>query len=382
MKFITYEERMYSVHDSLVYISRRNQKLVKNSYQSPILHDLSNIEIQLDNNLQSLLFEAIEELSKLDGFIKDKLNGFPMIVLRSESLSSAQIEHYHASNRNIAAAQIRPTKNKETNIIKNNLESLVLFLKEENKIDKETIVKINSKIMDDESVDIRTKVNWIGESNSIPHTADFVPPHPEYLDKNINEFISFCKRDDIHPLVQAAFAYAYFETIHPFIDGNGRTGRIFIQVLLKEKNYLDELYVPFSMGLIKNDKKHIEALNEFRKGNYRSIIKLFLENSLGFVPIIYKTLKDLIAIKDRWLSKISARSDALAWKIIDELIYQPVVSVNYIKEKYQINDQAVRNNFNILEKADIINKIGNSKRNVMYEAKEIISLIDELTLNK
>lgn len=382
MKFITYEERMYSVHDSLVYISRRNQKLVKNSYQSPILHDLSNIEIQLDNNLQSLLFEAIEELSKLDGFIKDKLNGFPMIVLRSESLSSAQIEHYHASNRNIAAAQIRPTKNKETNIIKNNLESLVLFLKEENKIDKETIVKINSKIMDDESVDIRTKVNWIGESNSIPHTADFVPPHPEYLDKNINEFISFCKRDDIHPLVQAAFAYAYFETIHPFIDGNGRTGRIFIQVLLKEKNYLDELYVPFSMGLIKNDKKHIEALNEFRKGNYRSIIKLFLENSLGFVPIIYKTLKDLIAIKDRWLSKISARSDALAWKIIDELIYQPVVSVNYIKEKYQINDQAVRNNFNILEKADIINKIGNSKRNVMYEAKEIISLIDELTLKK
>lgn len=382
MKFITYEERMYSVHDSLVYISRRNQKLVKNSYQSPILHDLSNIEIQLDNNLQSLLFEAIEELSKLDGFIKDKLNGFPMIVLRSESLSSAQIEHYHASNRNIAAAQIRPTKNKETNIIKNNLESLVLFLKEENKIDKETIVKINSKIMDDESVDIRTKVNWIGESNSIPHTADFVPPHPEYLDKNINEFISFCKRDDIHPLVQAAFAYAYFETIHPFIDGNGRTGRIFIQVLLKEKNYLDELYVPFSMGLIKNDKKHIEALNEFRKGNYRSIIKLFLENSLGFVPIIYKILKDLIAIKDRWLSKISARSDALAWKIIDELIYQPVVSVNYIKEKYQINDQAVRNNFNILEKADIINKIGNSKRNVMYEAKEIISLIDELTLNK
>ena len=179
MKFITYEERMYSGYDSLVYISKRNQKLMKNPYQSLILNDLSNIEIQLENNLQSLLLEAIEELSKLDGFIKDKLNGFPMIVLRSESLSSTQIEHYNASNRNIAAAQIRPTKNKETIIVKNNLESLVLFLEKENKIDKETIIKINSKIIDDESVDIRTKLNWIGESNSIPHTAEFVPPHPE-----------------------------------------------------------------------------------------------------------------------------------------------------------------------------------------------------------
>jgi len=381
MKFITYEKRMYRIHDQLTYISRRNQKLKENPYLSSVLSDLSNINIELDNNLQNMLLEAIEELSKLDGFIKDKLNGFPMIVLRSESLSSTQIEHYNASNRNIAQAQIMPTTNKETNIIKNNLESLVLFLEEDNKIDRDTIVKINSKVMNDEGVDIRTEVNWIGKSNSIPHTADFVPPHPEHLEKNINEFIKFCKRDDIHPLLQAAFAYAYFETIHPFIDGNGRTGRILIQVLLKEKGYLDELHVPFSMGLIKNNQRHIEALNEFRKGNYNSIIELFLENSLAVVPLIYNTLNELINIKNSWLSKVSARSDALVWDIIDELIYQPVISVNYIKDKYKANDQAVRNNFNILEEANIISKIGNSKRNVMYEAKEVITIIDELTLN-
>lgn len=135
------------------------------------------------------------------------------------------------------------------------------------------------------------------------------------------------------------------------------------------------------MGLIKNNQRHIEALNEFRKGNYNSIIELFLENSLAVVPLIYNTLNELINIKNSWLSKVSARSDALVWDIIDELIYQPVISVNYIKDKYKANDQAVRNNFNILEEANIISKIGNSKRNVMYEAKEVITIIDELTLN-
>ena len=79
MKFITYEKRMYRIHDQLTYISRRNQKLMENPYQSSVLSNISNVNIELDNNLQNMLLEAIEELSKLDGFIKDKLNGFPRL---------------------------------------------------------------------------------------------------------------------------------------------------------------------------------------------------------------------------------------------------------------------------------------------------------------
>lgn len=381
MKFVTYEERIYQVYDSITYISRKNMGLMEKPYLSAVLKDLSNIEIEITNDIQNLLYEAIEELSKLDGFIKDKLKGFPMIILRSESLSSTQIEHYNSSNRNIASAQILPTKNKETNIIKDNLESLILFLENKTKITRNTIVEINAKVLNDNDVDIRTNINWIGKPSSIPQTASFVPPHPEYLKKNITEFAKFCNRDDIHPLLQAAFAYAYFETIHPFQDGNGRTGRILIQLLLKNKNYLDELFVPFSMGLIKNNEKHIKSLNDFREGNYLSIIELFLENTLQIIPLIYNALNELIGIKNNWIKNLTARSDALVWKIIDELIYQPVISVNYIKEKYNANDQAVRNNFQILVDAKIISKINDSKRNVIYEAKEIITVIDELTLN-
>lgn len=377
--FVTYEKRMYVILDSLTYISRTNRKLMKEPYLSSVLKDLSNIELTLDKNNQSLLLEAIEELSKLDGYIKDKLDGFPMIMLRSESLSSTQIEHYNDSNRNIAAAQIVQVKGKEANIIKNNLESLMTFLDEDVEVSKQTIVNLNRKILNDDSANIRDVVNWIGSRTSIPHTADFVPPHPDYINENIDHFISFCRRDDINPLIQAAFAYAYFETIHPFADGNGRVGRILVQMLLKEKNYLENLHIPFSIGLLKNPTNHIKALTDFRDGNYQSIIKLFLENALTVTPLIYNSLNEIIKIKENWQYKLKARKDALAWKILDELIYQPVINVSYIKTKYNVNDQTVRNNFLLLEEAGIINKIGSNKRNIIYEAKEILEVLDNLT---
>lgn len=377
--FVTYEKRMYMILDSTTYISRKNRKLMEKPYLSSVLKDLSNIQLTLNNEVQSLLYETTEELSKLDGYIKDKLNSFPMIILRSESLSSTQIEYYNASNRNIAAAQIVPIKGKETNIIKNNLDSLITFLDGDISIDKKTIINLNRKILNDDNADIRNIVNWVGSDTSIPHNADFVPPHPDHLDKNINQFISFCSRDDIHPLIQIAFAYAYFETIHPFADGNGRVGRILVQLILKEKGYLENLYVPFSIGLLKNPNNHIKALNDFRLGNYQSIIKLFLENSLMVTPLIYNSLNKIVKIKEGWQNKLTARKDALAWKILDDLIYQPVITINYIKTKYNANDQGVRNNFILLEEVGIIKKVGTSKRNVLYEAKEILDVLDDFT---
>lgn len=124
----------------------------------------------------------------------------------------------------------------------------------------------------------------------------------------------------------------------------------------------------FSIGLLKNSDDHVKALNDFKLGNYQSIIKLFLKNALMIIPLIYNSLNEIIDIKNRWIDKLVARKDAFAWKILDELIYQPVINVNYFKNKYNANDQAVRNNFILLEKANIIKKVGTNQRNVIYEA--------------
>ena len=377
--FVSYENRFYLVDDTFQYLTRRQRKLIAEPYKSTVINDLSDINIELSEYTQTLLLDAVEGLSRLDAHLKDKVISFPMLLIRTEALSSSQIEHYSASNKNVALAQIERKHTEETRIIKSNMETLIQGVSGNSKLDIDKIIHLNQMLLDNKAITLRSRVNWIGTPNSIPHEASYVPPHPEYLNLYMNQFIDFCQRNDIHPLVQAAFAHAYFEIIHPFEDGNGRVGRIIIQMILKEKLFLEHLYLPISVGLVKDQTRYIEALNDFKLGEYESIITLVLEHALALLPNIHKTLEQLIKLKQSWQEKLNLRQDALAWKILDDIISQPVIDVRYIKDKYQANDQAVRNNIDALVSVDILSPIGNHKRNVAYECKEVLVLLDQLS---
>lgn len=375
--FVKYESKMYTPSDAFQYLSRHQRQLIEEPYLSALIDDLSSIHLELNQQTQSLLLETVEELSRLDAYLKNKITTFPMLLLRTEALSSSQIEHYSASNRNVALAQIQKRQSREAVIIKSNLESLVKGIKSNEKLSIQKIIHLNQILLDNGSITIRNKINWIGKPNSIPHEAVYVPPHPDYLDTYMNQFIAFCKRNDIHPLIQAAFAHAYFELIHPFEDGNGRVGRIVIQLILKEKQFLEHLNMPFSVGIVKEQERYIKALNDFKTGNYESIIILLLENALSLVPKVYQALEQFIELKQSWSDKLNVRQDALVWQILDDLFTQPVIDVKYIKEKYHANDQAVRNNIEVLVHVGILSVIGNQKRNVAYESKEVLDLLDQ-----
>ncbi|MDD5292930.1 MAG: Fic family protein [Candidatus Izemoplasmatales bacterium] len=378
--FVNYEKRHYHSDSTIQYLSRRQRQLLDEPYLSAVIEDLSDITIELSENTQKLLLDAVESLSKLDGYIQDKISSFPMLLLRTEALSSSQIEHYSASNRNVALAQINHKQSTEAVIIKSNLESLISGLSKKESISLDSIVDLNRKLLDNETIEIRNLINWIGTPSSIPHEAIYVPPHHEHLELYMNQFVSFCKRKDMHPLIQAAFAHAYFEIIHPFEDGNGRVGRILIQLILKEKLFLEHLYMPFSVGIVKDQKRYIAALDDFKNGNYESIIHVMLENALKLVPKIYQTLEELINLKYSWKDKLKLRQDALAWKMLDDLVTQPVFDVKYMREKHHANDQAVRNNIEELINVSIISVIGNSKRDVVYESKEVLNLLDQFIM--
>jgi Fic family protein len=382
--FVTYEKRQFNI-DETTYISRTKRNIIKEPYDSALIKDLSNFDIQLTNRTNNLLLETIETLSKLDGYVKDKLVAFPMLLLRTEALSSSQIEHYTASNRNVALAQLNKKKTTETKIIQSNLEALIESVSNHKRFDLNFIIDVHHKLMENQpliSVEsgVRKVVNWIGTSNQYPHRADYVPPHPDHLNLYLQQFISFINRTDIHPLVIAAFSHAYFEIIHPFTDGNGRVGRILIQVLLNKSDFLENVYIPFSVGLVKHSTQYVHALNAFKEGDYEPIIELIFQSALDIVPKIYQSIEEMIELKSKWSNKINARKDALVWKILDDLLVQPVLDVRYLIDKYKANDQAVRNNIEILLKAGIISKIGNEKRDVTYECREILDVLDHFIL--
>lgn len=377
--FVIYEKRYYMAENTFQYLSRRQRQLLESPYLSAVIDDLSHIEIELSQKAQTLLLEAVESLSKLDMYLKDKMTSFPMLMLRTEALSSSQIEHYSASNRSVALAQIHRKQSTEAMIIKANLESLIMGISSKEPLSLMRIIQLNQTLLNNQALGLRTRINWIGTPNSIPHEASYVPPHPDYLTACMDQWLTFISRNDLHPLIQAAFAHAYFELIHPFEDGNGRVGRVLIQCILREKKFLDYLSMPFSVGIVKDQKRYVQALDDFKLGNYENIIVVLLENALYVIPKIYETLDQLIQLKQQWKSKLNIRQDALAWKILDDLIAQPVIDVKYIREKHQANDQAVRNNIQVLIEAGIIRQINHRSRDMVYESIEVLDIIEQFT---
>lgn len=378
--FVTYENRIYELTHSIAHIPRRKKELMLKPYQSAIIEDLSQIDIVLSDSTFHLFINTLEAISKLDGYAKDKFTAFPILLLRTEALSSSQIEHYHASNRSVALAQLNKKHTKEAKIIQSNLDALIKSTSEDRNIDLNFIEDIHGYLMGDsthkDDLGIRKVVNWIGVSNLFPHEADYVPPHPDHLNVYLSQLIKFINRNDLHPLILSAFAQAYFEIIHPFIDGNGRVGRILIQIILHRFAFTENIFIPISVSLVKNTKRYVDSLNAFKEGYYEEAIQVILQSILDVIPHVYRVLETMIEMKQGFLNKIKARSDALVWQIIDDIFMQPVIDVDYIKRKHKANDQAVRNNIEILLNAGILTKIGNNMRDVTYECKQILSILD------
>ncbi len=111
---------------------------------------------------------------------------------------------------------------------------------------------------------IRQEQNWIGGSSFDPCSASFVPPPPECLDDLLADLIEYVNRDDHSPLVQTAIVHAQFETIHPFADGNGRTGRALVHVVLRRRGLAPRFVPPISLVLAKWSGDYINTLTTFR----------------------------------------------------------------------------------------------------------------------
>ena len=124
---------------------------------------------------------------------------------------------------------------------------------------------------------VRTVQNWIGGNSYNPCGADFVPPPPEEVGPLLADLSTFCNDDTLSPLVQAAIAHAQFETIHPFADGNGRTGRALVQVILRRRQLAPSHVPPISVVLARHRERYIEGLAQFRADRFAGWVAIFAE---------------------------------------------------------------------------------------------------------
>jgi Fic family protein len=317
--------------------------------------------------------------------IASKNYSLPSILLRSESASSSQIEHLTASSRNIALAEVAKGAPLNSRLIANNIAAMKEAMEEAPHFSPETIKQVHLALMKGVNVDFAGKIRkeqvWIGGSNLGPGDADFVPPYYTRVPGLLDDLIKFAKRSDINPIVKAAVLHAQFETIHPFADGNGRTGRTLLHIILRQDEVLLNSTLPISAGLLHNVDDYFNALTSFHSGNPLPIIEetcdaIFMATTIG--SLMVSKIEELL---DNWRSTIRARKDAQIWKLFDVLIEQPVVNPEYVAEKLGIT---LRTAYNVLDTAEgegVVRRIGDKRRTAFFECREITRILDVVSSN-
>jgi len=380
---VSYELCEWKSHINTMYLNSNERLLSQTKYKASVLAPISKIHIKLDKETEELFNLALEDIVRFDSLIKEKAIAMPAVLLRSESASSSQIERLTASAKNIAIAELGGHTKDNAVIVASNISSMKSAMEKTGEITLKSILKIHkilcSKFMPKQAGKFRKEQVWIGTRGNIPHTADFVPPHHSRILQYMKDFIEFTERNDIHPIILSAIAHAQFETIHPFADGNGRVGRILIQMLLANKGLIRTATIPLSAGLLASKDEYYQALNDYRAGNYLPIIKQICISASQAINASWETAGKIEKLRNEWFGNLKARRDSVVWKVVDYLFEQPVINAQTVSIKFGVADISARTAIETLLKAGIIKQVKEQKRNVLYFANEITDIMDNFS---
>jgi Fic family protein len=189
--------------------------------------------------------------------------------------------------------------------------------------------------------------------------------------------------DRLPPLVQAALVHAQFETIHPFHDGNGRTGRALIHVVLKRRGLAPEYVAPISVVLANHRDRYISALGAYREDGIEHWIELFAAATVTAANLASEYLLAVGDLLERWKTALGdlpspPRSDAAAWAIIDVLPAHPIITAPVAAAATGRAKPRVYRAFESLEEAGILLRLTKKRRNQSWEADGLLSLLEGL----
>ena len=303
----------------------------------------------------------------------------PALLLRSESSSSSQIERLTSSVRNVALAELSGKAPSNALLIAGNVAAMREALRQSGNVSIDSICAIRSVLMqqNDETDGLRGEQVWIGGTPYSPHGAAFVPPHASRVRECLDDLIAFGTRDDIPPIAKAAIFHAKFETIHPFPDGNGRTGRALLHRMLAADEVLLHTMLPVSAGLLHDVERYMSALDAYHSGSIEPIIECLVDALELAVVLGARVAADVDKVLAAWGQANTDRAHAASHRLPALLVTQPVVDVAYVAEHLGISSRAARSLVETACERGILAKIGNAQRGAFYQAPELIAALEE-----
>ena len=376
---VAYERLPWVAHETSL-ASRRERLAHQGPYQAAVPPHIADARLELPADLVTLVDEASIEVARFDELMGGEIAHFSAILLRSESAASSRIENLTASARAIAEAEIGPSKRKNAAEIVANTRSMTAALSLAGDLTEASILAMHRALM----IDIdpssagrwRTEQVWLGGGNLGPHRALFVPPHHARLPDAIADLLDFIARDDLPLLLHAALAHAQFETIHPFIDGNGRTGRALVQAMLRHGRLARNVTVPVSAGLLADTDAYFAALTTYREGDPLPIVSQFANAAFRAVSNGRELVEQLRETRGGWQRTIKARSDSAVWRLADLLLRRPVVNARVIADELDLDVGNVHRYIKPFLEAGILAQSQDVRRNQVWRSPEILAALD------
>lgn len=360
--------------------SRTTRRHHVGPYEAAIVPAIAGQGVALPAETIAAAEDAAVEIARFDAELGGEIAPFAAVLLRTESAASSKIENLTASAKAIAEAEIESSGKSNAAMIVANQRAMSAAVALAEGIDGDAILAMHAALLErtDPAIAGRWRDDqvWIGGSDFGPHRAMFVPPHHSRVPAAISDLIAFIDRDDIPVLTHAALAHAQFETIHPFPDGNGRTGRALVHAHLRLKGLTRNVTLPVSAGLLNDIDGYFDALTRYRQGDPAAIVDAFSAAAFAATTNGRTLVDDLRGIRQGWEQTMKARRGATAWRLADLLVRHPVVNRSSIAEQLGISPENTYRAIRPLEDAGIIREFSGRARNQLWQATEVLEALD------
>ena len=377
---ITYETCAWERDpDDLALVPKSRRRKILPTYEAAVPASIAALPVEIPAQLARRIAEVEVSLARFDQAQAARDWPLPALLLRSESSSSSQIERLTSSVRNVALAELSSKAPSNALLIAGNVAAMREALGQSGDIGIDSICAIHDVLMRGtrEEPGLRKEQVWIGGSPYSPHGATFVPPHADRVRPCLEDLEAFGAREDVLPVAKAAIFHAQFETIHPFTDGNGRTGRTLLHRMLASDEVLLHTMLPVSSGLLHDIERYMDALDAYHAGAIEPIIECLADALELAVVIGSRIASDVDEVLAGWAIENTDRAGSASDGLPALLVGQPVVNAAYVAERLGITDRAARTLVEVACERGILQKMGNAKRGAFYQAGDLIGILEE-----
>ncbi|MDY2959778.1 MAG: Fic family protein [Hornefia sp.] len=370
-------------------------KRMQSDYECFVPHDLKYLKFNIDEELQNLINRAYLLLGRLDGMATTlpDIDLFVSMYVQKEAVISSQIEGTQASLIDVLQKDRKNEKIKDTEEIVNYIKATNYAFKRLEefplcmRLIKETHSILLSGVRGNEKLpgEFRKSQNWIGYAGCTLNTASFVPPSPGEMEKSLSDLEKYIHEDNFIPnLIKIALIHYQFETIHPFLDGNGRIGRLLIVLFLKERGLIEYPVLYLSYFFKKNRNRYYELLNNVRiKGEFEEWIKFFIEGICEISEDAISSIQKIIELKKADIEKIRNIPKGNISNLLlvyDYLLKHPFLETEDIRRLSDLSKPTVNKLLETLTELEILELVEEKKRYKQYVYRKYVDILSEGTI--